>query len=93
MAAPIGPGDWVECVDASFRYSDPDGDLALLRVGAVYQVEAVRIGPGLLLCGVPMVQRQRGYWADRFRPIYRRDATLITRLLEKLPADQEPVEA
>lgn len=68
----IGPGDWVECVDASLYHGQPNG----LSVGAVYRVKELLDcpidGPGCSLVGVsPPVARKRGYLLSRFRPIYR----------------------
>jgi hypothetical protein len=83
----IGPGDFVECVRASI---DRPG---VLCVGSVYIVSRVIPGPFEGYCdfGVELVEPYSGCpwgWASfLFRPIYRRDESLTTRLLEGLPAD------
>lgn len=93
MAAPIGPGDWVECVDASPGAND---GLCLTR-GGLYCIEAVddrgllcgtgrcgRTCRGVFLSG----RRDRWPWCgSRFRPIYRPRADLIQTLLEPIKED------
>lgn len=76
MAAPIGPGDFVECIDCRGR---PD----LVRVGAVYLVEDAdeyRGIPCLTLKGVVHPGGFRRVRADCFRPIYRPRADFIRSL-------------
>lgn len=95
MAEPIGPGDWVECVDASpMRFFETG-----LTVGAVYLVEGCtypRDGliAGLLLRGVRHPGNLLGdYNPRRFRPIYKPSADLIQSLLRPVPAEPETVGA
>lgn len=95
MSAPIGPGDWVECVESR------QGTL-LLRVGAIYQIEAVRnfewscdgCEPGECdQCGVRCVgldSSRPGYsggWicSRRFRPVYRPKSEIIQALKQPSP--------
>ena len=89
MSAPIGPGDWVECVDTSapnFPTLDPDkSSRGLLTKGAIYQVEAVvpsRLNrPMLQLREVKTLRNEWGaFYAFRFRPVYRPKADLIESL-------------
>lgn len=80
MSAPIGPGDWVECVDAAPRdYAD-----VRLTLGAIYQVHHVAdLGPwglGVWLTDNPSASWSGGYHADRFRPIYTPKQELIETL-------------
>lgn len=91
MAAPIGPGDWVECVDASLRrVTIASGRLVR---GAIYCVawcaERHATGVGLVQSiGLtdPVMRwyaedgTEGGYVADRFRPIYRPKQELIQSL-------------
>lgn len=78
MTAPIGPGDWVECVDAS----PYEGDPVPLIVGERYQVLAVwdylphRGDPssdwydcGIDLVDVPGPTPDLAWGLFRFRPI------------------------
>lgn len=81
MSIPIGPGDWVECVDALGR--EPAGTPTPLRVGAIYQVEDTFrwFGhDGLTLREVKPPTGDRGFAAALFRPIYRPKADLIESL-------------
>lgn len=103
MAAPIAPGDWVECVDASPGW---DGLPVPFVVGGLYRVTEVIEGNewhqagryvrefcvGLLFEGVPQPSDDGSYNAVRFRPIYRPSEKLIEQLSQPvdLPAD-EPV--
>jgi hypothetical protein len=98
MAEPIGPGDWVECVDASPRHHAHPIMLqacALLRRGKIYCVRDVgqRVGytggVGLLLVGLIAPNEDDGYgWAaDRFRLVYRPNERLTADLLTQVPAD------
>ena len=101
MAADIGVGDWVECVDATpFHHTYPT-----LQLGALYCVREVAIDPsprtpdrknGVRLHGIYLPKRQkdqaeRGWRLSRFRPIYRPRADLIESL--KTPAKREGVPA
>jgi hypothetical protein len=82
MSEPIGPGDWVECIQS---YGDPQ-----IRVGSVYCVAEVDDQPcdcggfgGLLPVGVSF--DDGGYACiEQFRPIYRPKFDLIERLLEPI---------
>lgn len=85
MAGAIGPGDWVECVDASARipYGPPP-----LCLGSVYRVERVEAdvngwGPGVWIVGIRAESPSGGFYADRFRPIYRPKSELLESLLHK----------
>jgi len=100
VAAPIGPGDWVECVDAS---TPPGFTLrAHLAVGRLYLVEWVGVvPPGFSNPGAPAIRlmghpsglnrmgRQTVGWAiARFRPIYRPKQEIIEAL--KAPVARTP---
>jgi len=70
MTAPIGPGDWVICIDAKMR---PINTVRpKVTEGRVYQV--VEVGfcstgePGLLIDGAPPAAPNGFYRLDRFRP-------------------------
>lgn len=89
MAAPIGPGDWVECVSAGDR-------LGVLQRGSIYQISQVKscaesafcnhdgcTDPGLILRG-----RSELFCPHRFRPIYRPNAEFIESL--KAPPQSVP---
>ena len=83
MAAPIGPGDWVECVDD--RPCPVYGPSGLSR-GAIYCVAGVE-APAATLDGVAVYLRDvrsrgpnGGFGLRRFRPIYRPSADLIESL-------------
>lgn len=90
MAAPIGPGDWVECLRT--WSPSPGESRAGFQVGGLYCVadvsdarpcdECGRCG-GLTFRGIA-----RGHWfiACAFRPIYRPDSDLIESL--KAPAPE-----
>lgn len=92
----IGPGDWVECVDASGANNGGMFDGGFLVAGRVYQVRALSTltggAPGVKLVGQPDIHLKTGkrgsYSVTRFRPIYRPKADLIERLMQ--PID-EPV--
>lgn len=103
MSEPIGPGEWVECVDAG---PDSWGRAVPLEVGGVYLVASVCmaedvhgvLGPCVTLANIldeAELDFARGviwlsaYDVSRFRPIYRPKASLIQSLLQPLPA--EPV--
>lgn len=94
MSAPIGPGDWVECVKCS-----PHGHMRGLRLGGVYRVCEIIHGPrscdgcgtnheGLALDGL---FANPGWAICAFRPIYRPRADLIQRLLSPVPGVRESV--
>ena len=89
----IGPGDWVECVDAG----SPRGKRGpVLVLGKVYCVDGVvhqdypclHDGCGHNLLEVAGVNHELPCCPSRFRPIYRPKADLIERLMQ--PID-EPV--
>lgn len=75
MAAPIGPGDYVECIandSGGSRYAP--GAKSIVK-GDVCVVEAVFewLGePGLVIVGSHSDHYTRGFHARWFRPIYRR---------------------
>jgi hypothetical protein len=85
MAEPIGPGDFVECVNLT-----PDGsifrdDLKLLRLRAIYRVVEVENSnniPSVVLREVRSRYRTGAFKASHFRPVYRRNSTLIQSLLK-----------
>lgn len=91
MSAPIGPGDWVECI-----YSEVDP----FRIGRLFCVDSVCSdgvecpaghGPcdGLLFDGE--VFDGTYYWAACcYKPIYRPKAELIQGLLRPTDAPVEP---
>ena len=92
MAAPIGPGDWVECVDASpcSMYGPPP-----LTVGALYRVERIREfepevidGWCLWLVGVRANSPEGAFGGGRFRPIYRPKSSIIEQLKQPV---SEPI--
>lgn len=96
----IGPGDWVECVDASPGVWRGIVRPSHLIMGMIYKVEAIRDDEnretGLLLVGVraPAMGRwgQHAYKLSRFRPLRRPpSADLIESL--KTPAKREGVPA
>jgi hypothetical protein len=74
-SAPIGPGDWVECVKVA------PGNEHL--IGSIYQISSVgdwRGQPWVNVCGVPKPWGRPGWHARCFRPIYRPDASFIASL-------------
>lgn len=88
MSEPIGPGDFVECIN---REPHPgwaplagQGGVYRLRVGAVYRVEGLRPYDGVLLERVRSDHPDGSFNTCHFRPIYRRrDAESLTaKLLE-----------
>jgi hypothetical protein len=91
MTDAIGPGDFVECVDAS-----PDAwgwfDCPLV-VGAIYTVHECATGTlrpdGAKGRGLRLDRHNppipRGFWGDhRFKPVYRPKQSLIRDLLEPI---------
>lgn len=95
MAEPIGPGDWVEAYRGR--------DCPPVYIGRVYRAVEVwddpswgdcseclpgELAPCVVLAGINT--RANPYCGCTLRPIYRRDESLIERLLEPLPADVEP---
>lgn len=85
MSDPIGPGDWVECVEFDGAEGDPaatDGGPLFVR-GEVYCVDAVGIDGGgypWLTCAHMVKPLDCDGWdAAAFRPVYRRrDAESLT---------------
>jgi hypothetical protein len=97
MAAPIGPGDWVECVSNRGVY----GAVTQLRVGAVYRVVAVGVTPPedefpnvpwVRLESAPLRPGKIGFRASLFRPIYRPKSDLIEALKQPAPAGVRELE-
>ena len=81
---PIGPGDFVECVDAR---GAPE-----LTLGSIYMVRLIcDDGGGCWLREVDPPPFHDGFFISRFRPIYRPKASLIQSLLHpaKEPIRQE----
>lgn len=100
MSAPIGPGDWVECIGGTKGMSAHHPGLVV--VGQIYQVKEVgrfcrstdgARYPSLTVFGVPDVID--GYRVSLpvviFRPIYSPKAELITNLLTTIPAEPERI--
>lgn len=99
MSAPIGKGDWVECVDDS-----PHGFVGgrWLRRSTLYCVRAVVPGRrlddtealGIRLMGVALPAGRNGEecaWVmERFRPVYRPRQSLIDSL--KAPPKEAPIQ-
>lgn len=89
MSAPIGPGDWVECV--AF-WPHPRAPLAALSVGCIYQIDWV--GEGVDCDGVDgaavrvindPLPSHCAWRADQFRPIYRPSSDFIDSLKQPAP--------
>ena len=81
----IGPGDFVECVDASRKpHNTHQPKVVEGRVYRVVEVGLAAAGgrwlPGLLLADAPPARPNGFYRADRFRPIYRPKSSLIEQL-------------
>ena len=104
MSADIGPGDWVECVDAygvnGIITGMTPGQLGVLRNGSLYLVTRAGVGrytrlPVVWLKGVTMESIDGGWWAARFRPIYRPKDSIAQRLTRDIPEtiknEPEPV--
>lgn len=81
MSAPVGVGDWVECIDARpFAWTG----CRVLQLGAIYRVRDIvlslaitgDLSDALLLDGIhhysPRHIKECAFAVDRFRPIYRR---------------------
>lgn len=80
----IGPGDWVECIDAApLRHRD-NGERLLL--GALYLVRWAGPSPLTDIPSIRVVGVNTRWWASRFRPIYRPKSDF--RELLTTPADQ-----
>jgi hypothetical protein len=83
LAAPIGPGDWVECVKTMGHPA--------VTLHALYLVEALADWyglPCLILAGVVNEHGHRRVRADCFRPIYRPKSEIIEAL--KTPVTRTP---
>lgn len=95
MAEPIGPGDWVECIDDSAPYSPyyrlkgpfPWAKGAVLQVRAVGEMQSDG-HPSLAI--TQDTNPFRTWSAARFRPIYRPTAGAFDSLLV---SDEERVSA
>lgn len=96
MADVVGPGDWVECIDASTPANRTYNPLAL---GALYCVDAViprsntcpRDGCTCVLRLAKVVTKpphMPGFCPSRFRPVYRPKAEVIQALLQPAPAKE-----
>lgn len=100
MSAPIGPGDWVECVAIEIANAPKPARGGRPLPGNVYRVrdvmlarctETLRPMYGLLLDGIYSYHAngKEGAWHPKlFRPIYP-GGKLIPLLLEKLPEDEK----
>lgn len=83
------PGDWVECVDDRVIGDEGRGNLihlASLLIGNVYTVGDTytddKGDAGVSIRELPSPKREiKGFYAWRFRPIYRPDPKLIERLM------------
>lgn len=92
MVSAFGPGDWVECISSC----GPDDHGNYVASGSLYQIEFIapfnRLpgnpdGDGVKLVGVgrswPGLEC---LWVkERFRPIYRPNASIIEALKQPLP--------
>lgn len=98
MTDAIGPGVYVECVNEDQAYTSNYGG-PIVSIGDVLCVEQVVPGAEYYdgIDGLEFIERPqldpdgiRVSWViTMFRPIYRRDESLIARLLTKLPAEKE----
>jgi len=95
MNQPIGPGDWVECVQTSTE--KPLGQQTGFRLGGLYLVDegGVTFGHAWLNCA-GMARPNCGFWrgwnAKSFRPIYRPKADFIESLKAPATTTRQPVE-
>lgn len=96
----IGPGDFVECIDASPERIT--GAKCSLVLGNLYVVEAVwhltDIRDGLVGCAIDLVGVARpwdntAFGLHRFKPILRPKPDAFTRLLETPTEVREPAHA
>lgn len=96
MSGDIGPGDFIECVNASA----PPGMTSRLTEGAIYRAAEVGIVPAdythvgrpyVRVEGVTPTPGTFGFCIRRFRPVYRPSADLIENLKAPAPASREPV--
>lgn len=94
----IGPGDWVECVDAS--PCRRIGFTSLVH-GRLYRVSALGVPDGsgergLIIAEAPHPDTTRygvGWALRRFRPVYRPRAHLIESLLKPVDGVKPRVDA
>lgn len=103
MAAPIGPGDWVEFVGAPTGYV-PVGGGPSYKIGALYLVTEVgrrcrdgagKVWPSLRVAGKATHDAEgfsRSVPTAAFRPIYRPKSSLIESLKQPAPSVPELVE-
>lgn len=100
MSAPIGPGDFVECINVG----PIDGIAApALNLGAIYKIVFIEewgspLGPGVVLEGFPPIMKREdgaeyaGFLLSRFRPIYRPKHTWEDQFKHVQPEDvKQPV--
>ena len=87
MSDAIGPGDFVECIDAT--------GAAVLQAGAVYQVREVwTCAEGLRWISVGVGEPPEGWYPSRFRPVYRPKAEVIEEMKRMVGAPlREPIDA
>jgi hypothetical protein len=90
MAAPIGPGDFVECIEACPFDSQTGDILPCPAVGDVCQVDGIFDydgEAGLYLVGWNGCYddgERVNFLASAFRPIYRRNDSIIAGLLKPI---------
>lgn len=100
----IGPGDWVECINASPKPGTRKVDWRgpTIEVGKLYRVTAAFVdgtGAPVILVGWERVKATRengfrcGYHVDRFRPVYRPRTDLIESLLQPVDGVKPTVDA
>lgn len=101
MSEPIGPGDYVECIDASvLRFAGYEWGGDAPNIGTIYTVERLVIAPtgedAFILKELRRSAAARekwgedvGYGAFRFRPIYRPKADFIENLKTPIPSIKE----
>lgn len=90
----IGPGDWVECIDATPPAVDCIGQLTLGALYCVYDADTDCLrGEGCCACGISQWVQVEGlpiheieaWCAHRFRPIYRPKSEVIEALKQPAP--------
>jgi len=78
MAAPIGKGDWVECINDR---PPPGGEVFGFNIGDIACVLAVSISPKGNPCVALADDPNPAFWSiKRFRPIYRPKREIIEAL-------------
>jgi hypothetical protein len=99
MSAPIGPGDWVECIREDAPPHVPPEHVIPLHnpvLGKIYRVERIVPGeefedgePGVELEGVHETDTEgnrASFWLEQFRPVYRpKGRELFRKLLDPVP--------